>query len=739
MYQQTLYKIVNDHINPKTIKKYNKSKKWEYGYNKEFDIVIISKDGTIGDIYEIQNLKIALPKPKDVYKFKSNTWDRFDYPKELQKIKTVFDFKQYPQDFKEKWYDYIDNEFTRREEGFWFYNKDVPTYISGTHYMYLQWSKIDVGKPDFRESNRLFFIFWEACKADSRSFGMCYLKNRRSGFSFMASGEVVNLATISSDSRYGILSKSGPDAKSMLTDKVVPISVNYPFFFKPTQDGMDRPKTELAYRVPASKFTRRKLTSAADETLQDLKGLDTTIDWKNTGDNSYDGEKLKLLVHDESGKWEKPNNILNNWRVTKTTLRLGSRIVGKCMMGSTSNALDKGGNNFKKLYYDSDVTKRNANGQTRSGLYSLFIPMEWNYEGYIDSYGLPVFDTPKEKTIGPDGYEIELGVVDYWNNEVDGLKGDQDALNEFYRQFPRTEKHAFRDETKSSLFNLTKIYQQVDYNEEMLLTSPLVTTGNFQWENGIQDSRVIFSPNKEGRFKISWVPPINLQNNVIVKGAVKYPGNEHMGAFGCDSYDISGTVDNKGSKGSLHGLTKFSMEDCPPNHFFLEYIARPQTADIFFEDILMALVFYGMPLLAENNKPRLLYYLKRRGYRGYSMNRPDKVWNKLSTTEKEIGGIPNSSEDIRQAHAAAIEYYIETYVGELSDRYGDMYFQRTLEDWAKFNINNRTKFDASISSGLAIMACNKNKYKPVAEFKREAVSLGFKKYSNSGYTSKIIQ
>ena len=58
------------------------------------------------------------------------------------------------------------------------------------------------------------------------------------------------------------------------------------------------------------------------------------------------------------GKWEKPNNILNNWRVTKTTLRLGSRIIGKCMMGSTCNALDKGGGNFKKLYNDSDVTTK---------------------------------------------------------------------------------------------------------------------------------------------------------------------------------------------------------------------------------------------------------------------------------------------------------------------------------------------------------------------------------------------
>ena len=738
MYKQELYTILENYITPSTLSKYNKNKKWEYGYNEQHDMVVISKDGTIGEIYEIQNLKIALPKAKNIHKFKNKKWTKFEYPKVLSKIKSVYDFKQYPEDFKERWYDYIDNEFTVREEGFWFYNKNVPTYITGTHYMYLQWSKIDVGAPDFRESNRLFFIFWEACKADPRSYGMCYLKNRRSGFSFMASGEVVNLATISSDSRYGILSKSGPDAKKMFTDKVVPISVNYPFFFKPTQDGMDRPKTELAYRVPATKYTRRKLTASPDETLQDeLQGLDTTIDWKNTGDNSYDGEKLKLLVHDESGKWEKPNNILNNWRVTKTTLRLGSRIIGKCMMGSTSNSLDKGGRNFKKLYDDSDVTQRNSNGQTRSGLYSLFIPMEWNYEGYIDSYGLPVFETPKKSTKDPHGVEIKQGVIEYWENEVEGLKNDQDGLNEFYRQFPRTTKHAFRDESKESLFNLTKIYEQIDFNEDVK-NSINVTQGNFQWENGEQDTRVIFMPNKNGRFFVTWIPDYSIQNRRYNKNGINYPGNEHMGAFGCDPYDISGTVDKRGSNGSLHGLTKFSMENHPPNHFFLEYIARPQTAEIFFEDVLMACVFYGMPILAENNKPRLLYYFKKRGYRGFSMNRPDKKRNKLSITEKEIGGIPNSSEDIKQAHAAAIETYIEHFVGLKETGYGDMYFQRTLEDWAKFNINNRTTHDASISSGLALMACNKHRYTPSVKRELKAVDLGIKKYNNQGATSQII-
>ena len=736
MYEQNLFKVVEP-IKKTTISRLNKGKKWKYGYNKEQDLVVISRTGQIGDIYEIQNFKIALPKTTDVYSNKEKKWKQFEYPKELSRLKSIFDWKNYPEEKKAQWHDYIDEEFKRRDDGFWFNNNGKDTYITGTHYMYLQWSKIDVGAPDFREANRLFFIFWEACKADKRCYGMCYLKNRRSGFSFMSSAETVNQATISTDSRFGILSKTGSDAKKMFTDKVVPISINYPFFFSPIQDGMDRPKSELAYRVPASKFTRKKITT--NEKLEEIQGLDTTIDWKNTGDNSYDGEKLQLLVHDESGKWERPDNILNNWRVTKTCLRLGSRIIGKCMMGSTSNSLDKGGENFKKLYNSSDVTKRNRNGQTASGLYSLFIPMEWNYEGFIDEHGVPVFDNPNHDVFDPHGELIDVGVIENWQNEADGLKGDQDALNEFYRQFPRTTEHAFRDETKNSIFNLVKIYEQIDYNEEMSRTLG-ITQGNFQWVNGIKDSQVIFYPDKKGRFKVSWVPPSNIQNKVVIKNGVKHPGNVHMGAFGCDSYDISGTVDGVGSKGALHGLTKFSMEDAPANQFFLEYLARPQTAEMFFEDVLMALVFYGMPILAENNKPRLLYYLRRRGYRGFSMNRPDKIWNKLSVAEKEVGGIPNSSEDIKQAHAAAIEMYIQDHVGLSTDGiYGSCYFNELLNDWAKFDINKRTKHDASISSGLAIMANNRHLYAPNARVEKPKLNISIARYANKGNTSKLIK
>ena len=171
----------------------------------------------------------------------------------------------------------------------------------------------------------------------------------------------------------------------------------------------------------------------------------------------------------------------------------------------------------------------------------------------------------------------------------------------------------------------------------------------------------------------------------------------------------------------------------------MEYIARPQTAEIFFEDVLMAMVFYGMPILAENNKPRLLYHIKRRGYRGYSMNRPDKLKARLSKTESELGGIPNTSEDIKQAHAAAIESYIEDHVGKINEDYGNMYFQRTLEDWATFDISKRTAHDASISSGLAIMACRKHLYRPAPVRQKTKLNFGFSKYRNSGARSEIIK
>lgn len=736
-----LYTIDKDHISTTKKASKNRNKTWKYGYDKEHDVVVISKDGTIGDVYDINGVKIALPrKPKTVPKGK-NKWVATPIHKDLKKIKTKLEWDKRPVEFRSKHVDYITQEFDRRTHGYWFTNNGEPTYITGSHYMYLQHTKIDIGLPNFREANRVFFIYWEACKADSRCFGMTYLKIRRSGFSYMGSSECVNIATLARDSKIGIQSKTGGDAKSFFTGKVVPISQNYPFFFKPLQSGMDRPKTAIEYSLPAERITKKNMHKIGTQTTED--GLDTVIDWRNTDDNSYDGEKLLFLVEDEAAKQEKPNNIKVGWRVRKTCLRLGSRVAGKCMMGSTCNALNKGGQNFKDIYDDSDPMERNKNGQTKSGMYRLFIPMEWNYEGYIDEFGFPVFETPKKPVMGVDGEEIDQGVIEYWNNEVEAKKKDPDDLNEHYRQFPRTESHAFRDESKESIFNLTKIYDQIEYNDSLGAHTG-VTQGTFHWKDGKKDTEVIFSPDRRGRFFISWHPPKGLKNNVTQKGDKFYPGNKNYGAFGCDPYDIAGVVGGGGSKGALHGLTMSNTHpDIPSNKFVLEYIARPATAEIFYEECLMAMFYFGMPALIENNKAGFLKFLKRRGYRAFSLDRPDKTKSMLSKSERLIGGIPNTSEDVKQMHASGVGSYIEQYVGyDLEEMYrdmeqcGDMPFMRTLHDYARFDITNRTKHDATISSGLAIMATRKDILAPPKEHNK--ISINFAQYDNKGSKSKII-
>ena len=192
--QNRLYYVVDDYISSDVIKRKNRSRSWAYGYNKEYDIVVISKTGQIGEIIVIQGLIVALPavpsKIKNSNRVQRNQyWERTEQPKALSRIKSIFQWNEMPNEFKARWVDYIEEEFDRREYGHWFMNNGKPTYITGSHYMYLQWSSIDIGYPDFREANRIFYIFWEACKADSRAFGMVYLKIRRSGFSFISSSD----------------------------------------------------------------------------------------------------------------------------------------------------------------------------------------------------------------------------------------------------------------------------------------------------------------------------------------------------------------------------------------------------------------------------------------------------------------------------------------------------------------------------------------------------------------------
>jgi len=676
----------------------------------------ICPNGTEGEIIELGGLLICLPKrppKKQIFghsKSKSlQMWERLPMPKELSRIRSMDEWSEMPKQFREKFHPYIEEEFRRRREGFWFYNNGTPTYITGRHYMLLQWTKLDVGHPYYLNFQREIFLHMAACEADSRCIGQLYTKCRRSGYTNICSSVLVDEASQVKDKLLGIQSKTGKDAQeNIFMKKVVYMFRHYPFFFKPIQDGTTNPRMELAFREPSKRITKNNKTSQKGE------ALNTVINWKNTTNNAYDGEKLHILYLDEAGKWEKPTDIRDAWRIQRTCLIVGRKIVGKALVGSTVNPMDKGGSQYKDLWEDSNPLERNANGRTRTGLYRLFIPAYESLEGFFDVYGNPVIEDPDSAINGIDDELITMGAKKFLKNERDSLKNDASELNEVIRQFPFTEDEAFRDSIEGSVFNVGQIYEQIEHNDE-LFPNPVVT-GNFMWKNGDKDTEVVFNPNPQGRFKVAWMPPLEFRNQKKTEYGKRVAPHSAFGVGGVDSYDLDATVDGRGSKGALHLYNKFHIEH-PSNMFVVEYAARPPLAKIFYEDVLMAAVFYGYPILIENNKYGIARYFESRGYDGYLMDRP-KHLTSISGSKSKTKGIPSNSQDIIQAHAHAIEAYIHEYVGinKETGEAGKMYFNNTLEDWIGYKIDNRTKFDLTISSGLALLGAQKTKTKKKSNF-----------------------
>jgi hypothetical protein len=670
------------------------------------EVVNICPNGSEGPTIEIESILIQLPEmPKDIL-FKSlplvnQKWQRFELPKELSQIQSMDDWYEAPREFQSKWNPYIEEEFRRRREGLWFMNKGEPTYITGHHYMFLQWSKIDIGYPGYLDFQRKLFTHFAACEVDPRCLGQIYTKCRRSGYTNMSAATLVDEGSQVTEKLLGIMSKTGTDAQeAVFGSKIVPIFRSYPFFLKPIIDGTTNPRMELAFREPAKRITKKNKNSYRGE------ALDTIINWKNTTNNAYDGSKTHMLFLDEAGKWLNPNDIREVWRIHRTCLLVGRRVIGKAMVGSTVNPLDKGGREFRDLYYDSDPNDRNENGRTKSGLYKIFIPAYEALEGFFDQYGMPIIDDPAEPMMTEDGTFTTIGARTFLKNERKGQQNNSYELNEIIRQFPFTEDEAFRDSTKSSLFNIQKIYEQIQYNEE-LYPNPVII-GNFQWKDGKQDTEVVFAPDPNGRWRVSWLAPPDIRNKRKMENNKLVAPNAAFGVMGVDSYDLDATVDNRASKGACHIYNKFSMEH-PANMFVAEYASRPPLAKIFYEDVLMAAVFYGYPVLIENNKYGIARYFESRGYDEYLMDRPAHLATAAMKTSSKTKGIPSNSQDVIQAHAQAIEAYIHDHVGLHNEtgNYGRMYFNRTLEDWINFKIDDRTKFDLTISSGLALLAAQK--------------------------------
>ncbi|MGK6342847.1 hypothetical protein ACMGDK_11445 [Chryseobacterium sp. DT-3] len=720
-YRRNLHTIEKEVIPISEIEKLNKSRSWEYGYNKKYDVVIISKDGTIGDVLNIDGLLIAIPStPKKIrhslLQNKDQKWTRYEVPKELAFFHKYFKDSENVEGAINQVHndhcDFIKEDFNRIRNGEWFMNDGVPLYITGGYYFFLQHYKLtDNRYPDFRMTQRDYYIWIEACYADDRCYGSLLLKSRRSSFTTTGASEILRDAIRHRDSFYPLVSKTENDAKKIFTKHIVRPFLKFPKHLQPQRVGEAVPKSKLEFNS-----AQRKLT-ANNKMSDDGDGLDTTIEPMPTTLDAYDGTEVKKSLNDEIGKFKGQLDLNEFWdQAHKMTHEVGSDIVGKSLNGSTANPPNKGGKNYETFYNDSKVSTRDDTGQTKTGLYALFIPADYSLRGFFDEYGYVIYDTPSDPILNERGKLQDLGAKEYLDKKEIACGSNLKKLNARKRNNPRFDNDAFLDEDATSMFateglvnhkNFIKKHQYTDkYQSE-------VFRFDLSWKDGIEDSTVVMTRKKDGKFLCSWLPPVELRNNVKTIDGKKYPVNADLGAFGADPYDSSKVKYGNGSKMGFKGLTKdnhYKLHHTERNKMFLHYNARPATKDEAEEDIIKALVYFSMPILPEINKKSLVEKLKKRGYRKFVLNNPLKKKIDLTPDEKEFGGIVSTfngkSGNIKAQQDALEAWIIENIPEDVDEDNLKVPFIDVLEDAEIYEEEDRQKRDGTVAWMYAVLATN---------------------------------
>lgn len=275
----------------------------------------------------------------------------------------------------------------KREGGHFFYNNGEITYITGIHWFYLTFWRLDVGIPDYRRSDRDYFYFWDVCVEDIRCYGMTDMENRRGGKTERANCIVYEYVSKSADVHGGIQSKTDADAKKVFL-KLIRAWKRIPNWIRPLDEGDTQPKSSLRFFEPSKRSQKGKKSYEI--------ALDSWIDFESSKEEAYDGDKLHRYIMDEAGKTTSAN-VYERWNIVKECFVQGRFVIGKALLTTTVEELDKkGGKWFHEIWRDSEYSVRDENDQTKTGLYRFFKPAFYCYEGFIDEFGNPLIAEAQE-------------------------------------------------------------------------------------------------------------------------------------------------------------------------------------------------------------------------------------------------------------------------------------------------------------------------------------------------------
>ena len=607
--------------------------------------------------------RILLP---DWYQDTMKKWDEFDKKKKDDEVEF----------YDERLEEYKKQEWDRRLNGFWYMNNGTPTYITGLHYLYLQWWPIDIGYPKFRMPDLEKFYFMDYCIQDPLCMGMLEVTKRRFGKSFVAGLFVSEYITRTKMTNGGIQSKTGSDAKKFFAKTVVNPFRRLPKFFRPEYDmslGVN-PKTEM-------RFQKTNVRGKKAEDSVDKDELGSIIDHQSADTVAYDGQKLHRYVADECGKTTEVNVYDRHEVVRYCLLDDEGKIIGKALYTTTVEKLttEKDGvqDAFKLLWEESNQDKRQENGTTSSGLYRFFMSAKRTRN--FDDFGFP----DENKTL------------DQILADRETVKNNSRALSARIRKEPLTIDEAFSTDSDKCIFNVMNIGAREQYLKE----NPILKRHIMFYRDIDQTVRWRNITDKEEDFHwvITQFPKPGEENKHTFDVKTRKPGRVSDGAIAIDGYSNSqgGKYGSKASAwiGRRYDLLNPEHTGKAIGHLY----GRPQIKETLHEQVLLAAEFYGYQAWYEHNSDDYLSYFRDRGRVGYLGSYPISTIDpsKRETADRHKG-FPTTPFSLTKQTDVGIMYF-ESHIDSID-------FENLLEDAKKFDPNNRTDYDITVSF-LMLIVC----------------------------------
>jgi hypothetical protein len=607
--------------------------------------------------------RIALP---DWYQDTMKKWDEFDKKKKDDEIEF----------YDERLEEYKKQEWDRRLNGFWYMNNGKPTYLTGLHYLYLQWWPIDIGYPKFRIPDLEKFYFMDYCIQDPLCMGMLEVTKRRFGKSFVAGLFVSEYITRTKMTNGGIQSKTGSDAKKFFAKTVVNPFRRLPKFFRPEYDmslGVN-PKTEM-------RFQKTNVRGKKAEDSVDKDELGSIIDHQSADTVAYDGQKLHRYVADECGKTTEVNVYDRHEVVRYCLLDDEGKIIGKALYTTTVEKLttEKDGvqDAFKLLWEESNQDKRQENGTTSSGLYRFFMSAKRTRN--FDDFGYPDENKTLEQILA----------------DRETVKNNQRALSARIRKEPLTIDEAFSTDSDKCIFNVINIGAREQYLKE----NPVIKRHIIFYRDIDQTVRWRNITDKEEDFHwvITQFPKPGEENKHTFDVKTRKPGRVSDGAIAIDGYSNSqgGKYGSKASAwiGRRYDLLNPEHTGKAIGHLY----GRPQIKETLHEQVLLAAEYYGYQAWYEHNSDDYLSYFRDRGRVGYLGSYPISTIDpsKRETAERHKG-FPTTPFSLTKQTDVGIMYF-ESHIDSID-------FENLLEDAKKFDPNNRTDYDITVSF-LMLIVC----------------------------------